>query len=83
MTTLTYQGELVMRTCWCGIRHAIPEELSRSADRDKSTSVYCPLGHPFVVPPGFALTFGLLAGLGSTAKYLLSVAWDECEAVLP
>lgn len=46
--TLTYSGALVQRTCWCGVRHAIPAELSRSADLDKSTSVYCPLGHSWV-----------------------------------
>ncbi|MES2342312.1 MAG: hypothetical protein V4597_11585 [Pseudomonadota bacterium] len=39
--------------------------------------------HPFIVPPGFALTFGALAGLGTTAKYLFSLSWDECEAILP
>ncbi len=39
--------------------------------------------HPFVVPPLFAFSFGVLSDLGTTAKYLLTVAWDECEATLP
>lgn len=48
MNTLTYSGTLVTRTCWCGIRHAIPQELSNEADRNKDTSVYCPVGHSWV-----------------------------------
>lgn len=39
---------LIERTCWCGMLYAIPAELSRSADRNKNTSVYCPLGHAWV-----------------------------------
>ena len=48
MSTLTYEGTLVVRTCWCGIRHAIPEELSRALDRNESTNAYCPMGHSYV-----------------------------------
>jgi hypothetical protein len=44
-------------------------------------------GHPFVVPPGFALAFGVLSAIdtagATTPLYILSVAWDEIEAVLP
>jgi hypothetical protein len=46
--TTTKNITLVERTCWCGMLHAIPEELSRSADQNKNTSVYCPLGHSWV-----------------------------------
>lgn len=48
MTTLAYAGTLTVRTCWCGIRHAIPEELSLAADRNKSLVVFCPVGHEWV-----------------------------------
>ncbi len=39
-------------------------------------------GHPFIVPPLFALTVGVLAGLGTNATYFIHIAWDEVEAVL-
>ncbi len=39
--------------------------------------------HPFIVPPGYAFTFGLLSDLGTSAKFIHSVAWDEIEAILP
>lgn len=48
MTTLTYTGSLVVETCWCGIRHAIPSELARQA-KHNGKAVYCPLGHRWVV----------------------------------
>jgi hypothetical protein len=44
MTTLTYTGKLTITTCWCGIKHAIPEQLLAEARR-VPTDVYCPLGH--------------------------------------
>ncbi len=42
-------------------------------------------GHPFIVPPLFALAFGVLSGLGTSSDtvWMTSVAWDEIEAVLP
>ena len=46
--TLTYSGVLIVETCWCGIRHAIPNELRRQAV-DNGHTVYCPLGHQWVV----------------------------------
>lgn len=53
MTTLTYIGRLVVNTCWCGIRHAVPEELENFQQRQHNdgesvTSIYCPLGHSYV-----------------------------------
>jgi hypothetical protein len=48
--TLTYSGRLVVTTCWCGMVHAVPEELrdyQLRQHRDGRTmiSIYCPLGH--------------------------------------
>ena len=44
MTALT---ELTIVKCWCGICHAIPEALDRTATNNGET-VYCPLGHKWV-----------------------------------
>lgn len=51
---LTYEGTLTILTCWCGMRHAVPEELRafqqrqhRDGARDV-TGIYCPLGHQHV-----------------------------------
>lgn len=46
--TLQYTGTLVVTTCWCGVRHGVPSELYRQAERHGMT-VYCPLGHKWVV----------------------------------
>lgn len=50
MTTLTYTGQLVTTTCWCGIHYAIPKELfdvvhGQHRDGRKQTDIYCPVGH--------------------------------------
>lgn len=50
MTTLTYTGRLTVTTCWCGIPHAVPEEMFDAALRAHNdgrdyTSIHCPLGH--------------------------------------
>jgi hypothetical protein len=47
--TMTYSGVLVIRTCWCGIKHAIPKGLDDHIRRSKKNSAYCPLGHSYVV----------------------------------
>lgn len=47
MATLLYTGTLVVTSCWCGIKMAIPEDLFDLAQR-KRHDVYCPLGHTFV-----------------------------------
>jgi hypothetical protein len=47
--TLTYTGTLVVTRCWCGIGHAIPTDLYDMAKRRKGFSVYCPLGHEWVI----------------------------------
>ncbi len=44
---LTYSGTLVLRRCWCGIRHAIPSELDYMITNE-GHSGYCPLGHSYV-----------------------------------
>ncbi len=38
--------------------------------------------HPFIVPPLFALTVGVLAGLGTNATYFITIGWDEVESTL-
>ena len=48
--TLTYSGQLVTTTCWCGIHYAVPSEfynLVKAEHRDglRQTDIYCPLGH--------------------------------------
>jgi hypothetical protein len=49
MTTLTYTGKLVVTSCWCGIRLAIPDSLYRErAERGPGESLWCPLGHTFI-----------------------------------
>lgn len=53
MTTLTYTGKLTVLTCWCGMRHAVPEELRdfqlrQHRDGRDVTGIYCPLGHSYV-----------------------------------
>jgi hypothetical protein len=66
-------------TAWCllgGIAHGAASTMSIGYTVDLQAQ-------PFVVPPGFALTVGVLAGLGTTAKYLFSMAWDETEAIIP
>lgn len=52
--TLTYEGQLVVTTCWCGIAHAVPEALydhmkAQKRDGLKQPGVYCPLGHVWVI----------------------------------
>jgi hypothetical protein len=45
--TLTYTGELVVTSCWCGIHLAVPADLYKEATRVER-NVFCPLGHSFV-----------------------------------
>ena len=53
MTTLTYSGTLVVVTCWCGMAHAVPEELRdyqlrQHRDDRNPIGIYCPLGHSHI-----------------------------------
>lgn len=48
MTTLTFTGNLVVTTCWCGIAHAVPQDLYEWANLNHTRTVYCPLGHGWV-----------------------------------
>jgi DNA repair exonuclease SbcCD ATPase subunit len=34
-TTLQYTGQLVVVTCWCGMRHAVPQELRQRAQAER------------------------------------------------
>jgi hypothetical protein len=54
MSTLDYCGTLVTVSCWCGMRHAIPEEMydynKRKRDNGgEQVGVYCPLGHSWII----------------------------------
>jgi hypothetical protein len=50
--TLVFAGELMVVTCWCGIRHGVPSELRRhqlaERVRGRQFGVYCPLGHEYI-----------------------------------
>lgn len=50
--TITYTGALTVLSCWCGIRHAVPESLRnyqlRKRDDGQSYAIFCPLGHEHV-----------------------------------
>lgn len=46
--TINYTGTLVVTSCWCGIKLAIPNDLHSLARRHKDHTVWCPLGHKFV-----------------------------------
>lgn len=50
MTTRTIldTSTLVIHECWCGLRHAIPENLSKQAT-EQGRPVYCPAGHSWVI----------------------------------
>lgn len=37
---------LVLNTCWCGVKVAIPDNLNRIA-HEQGTALYCPVGHRF------------------------------------
>ena len=48
--SMTYTGELVVVTCWCGMAHGIPKGLREYQMRcfnsgEKIPDVFCPLGH--------------------------------------
>jgi hypothetical protein len=54
MGTLTYSGRLTVSVCWCGVRHAVPDELIEYQERqhrdgEPQTSIYCPLGHTYII----------------------------------
>ena len=51
--TSTEPQKLVIVTCWCGIRHAVPESLRKNQLREhndglKPTGIFCPLGHTWI-----------------------------------
>lgn len=46
--TMTYTGELVVTSCWCGIQLALPSSLYRKMQADSNVGAYCPVGHQFV-----------------------------------
>lgn len=52
--TISFTDTLVVLTCWCGINHAVPQDLReyqlRQHDNGKADviGIYCPLGHTHV-----------------------------------
>lgn len=76
MSTLTYNGALVVRTCWCGIRHAIPSELATTAEENKGQVVYCPLGHEWVASVHEQREADRLRGLLQNERQRLSATRD-------
>jgi hypothetical protein len=46
--TMLMQGELIVVSCWCGIKHAVPSALYHHAKESSKNEIYCPLGHIFV-----------------------------------
>lgn len=51
--TMEFTDRLVVTTCWCGINHAVPEDLYNHQRRQHDdgrqvTAIYCPLGHTHV-----------------------------------
>jgi hypothetical protein len=69
--TLTYRGSLVVSTCWCGMRHAVPEELRdyqkrQHANGEPQMSIYCPLGHSHVK-----------SGKGEAEKLRQHLEWER------
>jgi hypothetical protein len=51
--TLTFTDTLVVMTCWCGMNHAVPQDLrdyqARQHDNGEvQTRIFCPLGHSHV-----------------------------------
>lgn len=66
-------------TAWItlgGIAHGAATTMSIGYTVDISAT-------PLIVPPGFCAVMGVLGGLGTSAKFLHSMAWDEVEAILP
>lgn len=48
--TIEFTDRLVVMTCWCGVNHAVPQDLRdfqrrQFHDGRDVTSIYCPLGH--------------------------------------
>jgi hypothetical protein len=75
MTTLIYTGRLIVTNCWCGISQAIPEDLYREA-RFNGHTVYCPLGHPWVMHKGKSLE-QQLADVGAESDRRRQLLEDE------
>lgn len=72
--TIEFTDRLVVVTCWCGINHAIPQDLKnfqrRQHDEGREvTGIYCPLGHSHVP-----------SGEGKAAKLERQLAWERDRA---
>lgn len=74
--TLSFTGELIVLSCWCGIRHAVPDQLRRMQKRQHDAggevmSIYCPLGHQHV-PSGKSEAQRLRERLEATERMVIS-----------
>jgi hypothetical protein len=86
-STLSYSGTLEVVTCWCGMRHAVPEELrqhqlrAHNDERGNVPSIYCPLGHSHV-PAGKSKATQLEESLQweRERSARLAAARDQAEA---
>lgn len=72
MTTMAYSGKLVVTSCWCGIRLAVPSSLYEFANRNHSQGIYCPIGHTFVFSGQTALE-EIKAELAAERRYIESL----------
>lgn len=52
----TVSGTLEVRSCWCGIEFAVPEDIARVyEDANGNRKIWCPLGHSMVPKPGYSM----------------------------
>jgi hypothetical protein len=82
--TIAYSGQLVVNTCWCGMRHAVPKELDEFQQRqhdngEEVTSIYCPLGHTYI-PSGIGAAERLRRRLASEEDERARVAAERDQA---
>jgi hypothetical protein len=78
MSTLTYTGQLVVTSCWCGIHLAIPSGLYEEARRVEH-GIYCPLGHTFVFGNTTEKENARLRSALADAQTRVAHARDEAE----
>jgi hypothetical protein len=84
--TITYSGQLVVVTCWCGMSHAVPAELRGHQERQhndgrKQRDIYCPLGHTYVIAgKGRAAALEEALGRERSESARLAAERDQAEA---
>jgi hypothetical protein len=84
--TIAYSGQLVVVTCWCGMRHAVPAELRHYQERQhddgrEQRDIYCPLGHTHVIAgKGRAAELEEALGRERSESARLAAERDQAEA---